>query len=267
MEELNKNQIILLTLLVSFVTSIATGIVTVTLIEQAPPAVTQTINRVVERTIEKAVPGETKTTTVIKEVPVIVTEEQLIVDIINAAAPAVVRIADRDGRTLGSGFAVSDNGLIATSDKIFSAEPAEADVYQVFLSKSRQGAAKLAKTNSKLGVVLLQLDLDSLRDADGKEDKAAPPKLELSDAEALPGQTVVALGAPDNGPITVAGGIVSGFFTNTASSTLFISTSAANQTNLGGPLLNIKGKVIGLVQSTGAALTAKMVEETLKARS
>jgi hypothetical protein len=57
MEYLTKQQIILLTLLVSFVTSIATGIVTVSLMDQAPVGVTNTINHVIERTIQETGPS------------------------------------------------------------------------------------------------------------------------------------------------------------------------------------------------------------------
>ena len=50
--DLNTQQIVLLCLLVSFVTSITTGITVISLMQQAPEPVTQTINRVIERTVE-----------------------------------------------------------------------------------------------------------------------------------------------------------------------------------------------------------------------
>ena len=79
-EHLSKSQIVLLTLLVSFVTSIATGIVTVSLMDQAPPAIAQTVNRIVERTVEKAVPlGQAASTVVTTEKTVVVKESDLIV--------------------------------------------------------------------------------------------------------------------------------------------------------------------------------------------
>lgn len=51
-EELSKSQLILLTILVNFVTSVATGILTVSLLDRTPAFVTQTVSRVVEHTIE-----------------------------------------------------------------------------------------------------------------------------------------------------------------------------------------------------------------------
>ncbi|MBI4114589.1 MAG: hypothetical protein HY445_01975, partial [Candidatus Niyogibacteria bacterium] len=49
MEDLTKGQLILLVLLVSFVTSVVTGIVTITLVDQAPSPLRETIHKVVEQ--------------------------------------------------------------------------------------------------------------------------------------------------------------------------------------------------------------------------
>ncbi len=61
-DDLTKSQLLLLTLLVNFVMSIATGIVTVSLLDQAPATVTQTVNRIVEHTVETVTPDTTGST-------------------------------------------------------------------------------------------------------------------------------------------------------------------------------------------------------------
>ena len=76
-EHLSKTQIVLLALLCTFVASIATGIVTVALLAQAPPAVTQTVNHIIQRTVETVAPTTGSPTTV-KETTVVVKEDELL---------------------------------------------------------------------------------------------------------------------------------------------------------------------------------------------
>ena len=54
-KELNKAQLILLSILISFVTSIATGVATFALLQQAPESVKVPINRIVQQTVERIV--------------------------------------------------------------------------------------------------------------------------------------------------------------------------------------------------------------------
>src|SRR3972149_5054775 len=77
-KDLNKSQLILLAVLLSFITSIATGITTVTLMQQAPASFTVPVNRIIKQTVEKIQQVEGKTVTQ----TVVVKEEDLVVDAI-----------------------------------------------------------------------------------------------------------------------------------------------------------------------------------------
>lgn len=129
LEELTKHQILLLTLLVSFVTSIATGIVTVTLMDQAPEGVTRTINNVIEKTIEITAPEERQVASVVERETVIVQETEL-TGVIEKGTRSLVRIyAETDltnGEQLagekaifkGLGVVVHKSGIIMTDKDV-----------------------------------------------------------------------------------------------------------------------------------------------------
>lgn len=142
MEELSKSQIVLLTLLVSFVTSIATGIVTVSLMDQAPPVIAQTVNRVIEHTIERvatSTKGQLATTVVTQEKTVVVKESDLITQALARVNPSIVRLfsASGDSETfLGLGVVLDEKGTILT-DAYALGDRASALVQQVDGAKAR----------------------------------------------------------------------------------------------------------------------------------
>src|SRR3989344_5660952 len=117
LKELNKSQLILLAILLSFVISIATGITTVTLIQQAPSSVTVPINRIVKQTVEKIVPIEGSTTTI---ETIVIKEEDLVVEAISSNQSAIFtltkEIKDANDENIetsaGVGFAVSESGVV-----------------------------------------------------------------------------------------------------------------------------------------------------------
>lgn len=156
-EQLTKTQALLLNLLVTFVTSIATGIVTVALLEQAPPAVTQTINRVVEKTVERIVPTNTGQATVVTE-KVIVKTEDLTVKAVeeNAQSILVLRGTGIDGTELhaGLGFIVSSDGIaVADRQSLAGADPASIRA----LYRGTTFPATLISSEATYGFVLLKL--------------------------------------------------------------------------------------------------------------
>ncbi len=207
MEGLNKTQLILLALLVSFVTSIATGIVTVTLMDQAPSGVTQTINRIVERTVEKVVPSGTGTVKT-----VVIKNEDFIIEAVRKNSGSLIRVntfTQNDkgeivaGEYLGLGFAVSSDGLIVLDSSTVSDETS----YSITLSDGKIFKANTIMQDEKNGLALIK----ALPANEKETVKLSPVELsDLSGENTLKlGQTVVALGGKDGSD--VYSGIISGF--------------------------------------------------------
>jgi hypothetical protein len=153
-KDLNKPQLIMLAVLLSFVTSIATGITTVTLMQQAPTSVVTPINRVVRQTVEKIQQVEGKTVTQ----TVVVKEEDLVVDAIEKNKPSVFtatkEVIDENGKTLevslGKGFLVS-NGVVVVDGSMAT----DKGIYYV-KNDSGKFKAELV-SNDKSGFSLLKI--------------------------------------------------------------------------------------------------------------
>ena len=256
MEKLTKQQIVLVTLLISFVTSIATGIVTVALMDQAPPGVTQTINRIVERTIEKVVtePAQNNNSAaVVTRETIVVKEDDKIVESVDKNKNSIVRIyADSinsgdvaQNTFIGLGTIVSKEGLIATGD-VFGDQSGK---YLVTLDNNKFYDVKILpkkETNKFYFLKIIQ---------DEKNPVTFSP-VSFSDSNSLKlGQTVIAWGG--QGQNSVSTGIISSLGEAEQNSTTASSTKSseiiAMNTNInlsdsvsGGPLLNLYGEVVGI---------------------
>ena len=258
-EQLTKAQIVLLTLLVSFVTSIATGIVTVTLMDQAPPAITQTINRVVTQTVEKVVPMTNQIASTNKEV-VYVKEQNLVAEIIdktNSVFGKIYSVSDKGETFVGYGVFVDKEGiLVASGLSLVGGEN-----YAVYVGEKRFDLSQIGTNNKKQVVYLKAIDKDGgiLKTVFKEASIVNPDSLKL-------GQSVIVLGGVENTEVLM--GIISGFVKDkgndsmaSASSTEIISASLHVldiKTNIapasiltGAPLVNLNGEVIGISVDAG----------------
>ena len=143
-KDLNKTQLILLAILLSFVISIATAIVTATLLQQAPPAVTQTINRVVQQTIEKVAPDYTPGTTQ----TVVVKEDDLVVDAVSKTRANIFSLSDSkdyitDAYSVGKGMFIAKASLL-DSTKTYVVASGAASLSVKITSISNTGLALLS---------------------------------------------------------------------------------------------------------------------------
>jgi S1-C subfamily serine protease len=224
-KDLNKPQLILLAILLSFVTSIATGIVTVTLMQQAPSSVTVPINRIVRQTVEKIVPVPGKETVQ----TIIIKEEDLVVDAIAKNESAIFSVTeeakDVDGKNIeipaGRGFVVSNDGLIAVDGSLVT----EGQIYYV---KNNSGKFKADFVSlNKNGFTLLKIGA-SLNEKD-KIAFTLPAFGDLSKMKT--GQKVLVLG----------NSISSFIFDGNKDMKINVTKSSA-----GGLVLDLDGEVLGI---------------------
>ena len=165
--ELNKKQLILLTLLITFVVSIATGIVTVSLMKQMPVSVPQTINNVIQRTIEK-VSTVTSLNPVDEDLSNKNKEDSSVLSLIDNSEVVVsiypnnetlkvedlttsnnIPKNDEPSKELGQGIIISDVGLILVDSSILG----EDQIFKIVLNKIDFDAKVLKKFNNGFTVL------------------------------------------------------------------------------------------------------------------
>lgn len=146
----------------------------------------------------------------------------------------------------GTGFVISDDGLILTNRHVVSDEEAE---YMVISNKGDKYPAKVLARDPAQDLAVLKID----QPKGGKL-----PQLTLGNSDKLQaGQSVVAIGnALGEFQNTVSVGVISGLRRTIVASSgfgqsetleeLIQTDTAINPGNSGGPLLNLSGEVIGV---------------------
>ncbi len=158
----------------------------------------------------------------------------------------------------GSGFIVSLDGIIITNKHVVLDEEAD---YTVLTNDGKQYPAKILAKDPIQDLAVLKI-----------EDSNSFPTVKLGNSESLQiGQTVIAIGnALGEFQNTVSVGVISGLGrTITASGGGIIETledviqtdAAINKGNSGGPLLNLRGEVIGI--NTAVSLEGENIGFTI----
>ncbi|CAG2149860.1 hypothetical protein LMG31506_04114 [Cupriavidus yeoncheonensis] len=139
---------------------------------------------------------------------------------------------EEQSRGVGSGFIISQDGYVMTNAHVV----ADAETIYVTLPDKREFKAKLIGADKRTDVALLKIEATGL------------PRLTLGDSDKVrAGEWVLAIGSPFGLDNSVTAGIVSAKGRDTGDYLPFIQTDVAvNPGNSGGPLINLRGEVIGI---------------------
>jgi serine protease Do len=161
--------------------------------------------------------------------------------------------------SLGSGFAISEDGLIVTNHHVVE----DVQKIEIVFVDGTHTDAEVVGSDPKTDIALVRA-----------KEKRKYTALRLGDSDALlPGDWVIAVGNPFGLDHTVTAGIVSATGRDIGQGPYddFIQTDAAiNPGNSGGPLLNIAGEVVGIntainpqANTIGFAVPINMAKEIL----
>jgi S1-C subfamily serine protease len=248
-EHLNKWQVVMLTLLVSFVTSIATGIVTVSLMDQAPPIVASTVNRVIEKTVETVTaapagqPAAAATTVITNEKTVIVSESEQIAKAVDGVSPSIVRLysSSEEPTFLGLGVVIDAGGTIATDASAIE-DRVEATLA---LADSNRVRAFVTRRDADHGIVYLHTSTTT--EAAAQKPITWKPVSIASNKPVLGAATVALSGKTVP---RIASGLVTALLQNDGGTV--IDTNIADSSIMyGSPLVDTSGNLIGV--STGVS--------------
>lgn len=246
MEGLTKSQFLLLVILVTFVVSIATGIITFTLLSGAPTAVTQTINRVVETTVERVVPivdnkGVTQT--------IVVTDESLVVSGIEKLSKSLVRIKNNTindpsfGMTVGMGVVVSQNGLIITDGRL---KKPNTDLLAVFPDGAKYSLSAINVSDDSYGMAFFKVEKNI-------GDSYQFQSTIFSGVDLKLGQTVVSIYGLDKNIIssTLVSDIINSESPDSALKTIIVPRSIPVKDDVyGSIIMNLSGEIAGIRSQT-----------------
>lgn len=259
---LNTQQIVLLCLLVSFVTSIATGITVVSLMQQTPEPVTQTINRVIERTVESVAqkPVE-EIKNIISQKPnpskevvtVVVNQEDQSINAVSKNENSIARVVlnTKGEEFITMGLVYNKSGDLIVDKRMVDKRTTYAAYYG-----SRRILVKYAPGSETTDFIILRVQ------GENPNDFAAAS---LGDSNGLKlAQSVISLSGARQ--TSVAIGEVESLNTNTTG-LVSIDTSVNGQNVLvGSLLLNLQGDVIGIKLFTAEDRTVFMPINTLKSQ-
>lgn len=135
-------------------------------------------------------------------------------------------------RGVGSGFIISPDGYVLTNAHVVDG----ADEMYVTLTDKREFKAKIIGVDKRTDVAVVKIEGSNL------------PRLTIGDPNRLRvGEWVIAIGSPFGLENTVTAGIISAKARDTGEYLPLIQTDVAvNPGNSGGPLINMRGEVIGI---------------------